>query len=208
MTNLKKVKENKLWIIDLDDTLFHQDINIRAYRRVPCRGKGETLELVKTIHSSKWKLHDIDDSLEYDFSDFKDERSFIDNAKPIGNNYQRILDMGAAYGYRHIVTAREQFYNQLYFVYHIQHRLWDDELAIHCVGDYITNEFSPPKAKQKTIRNLIKEKDYLSDPYQQVYMFDDCTKNLHAFMRLQEEFTYINFKAYEIRGSEFVEYTI
>lgn len=199
--------KRSLWLIDLDDTLFHTDVVIRAYKRIPCRGRGETLELVAQIPSSQYKCHNHDPELEYDFSDFRCEKKFIDSAYPIGNNWQRILDMGAVYGDRAIVTARETMNNQLYFCYHLRHKLNDDALLVYCTGDLGIGK--APENKQACIKQMLNMSNlYDVEPYDDVWFFDDCEKNLTKFLELKSAFPAITFHAYHVQGTEFVKFNL
>lgn len=162
-----------LWCIDMDDTLFTSYGYVTQIHPDGTRTK---------IHYDVWAKRPPNTDHLYDFSSFRDEKAFIDTAKPIGNNWQTILNLGAkdANARRIIVTARQNFNNQMYFVYHLKHKLDDDSLAIYCVGDEPFD--TAADCKYHVINRLITNSDYSA-----VVMVDDSMHNLETFLNLKRQ---------------------
>lgn len=186
-----------LWIIDMDDTLFTSYGHVDVY--------NDENELIDRIDSrdffwSKQEIEFYGPGKRFCFKYFRCTQDFIDTAKPIGDNWSRILALGAKDGDRHIVTAREHFDDQEGFESFVRSVLKDNDLGINCCV-YSEGQKHFPEAKQEVIRRLLKTKRY-----DRVHMFDDRPDNLDAFLDLRDEFDFTTFHAVHVEGENFCDY--
>lgn len=177
----------------MDDTLF--------------RSSGYVIETTPSgnkiqIPYDKWLTHvPTHKDSRFDYSNFRCVKTFIDTSEPIGDNWNKILSLGAAEGHKAIVTAREPFDNQMYFVYHLKHKLNDENISIYCVGDEPYN--TAAECKYHVIDRLL-----IGSKYTGVVMVDDSEMNLEYFLKLKERHPSKMFTTYLVNGESIRLYAV
>lgn len=191
--------KKELWVIDMDDTLFTSHGFVNLYKNDE-NGEEYIWERIdsRDFDFSNMPPLDLNDGYRVCFDFFKDTEAFIESAKLVGKNWERIWEAGAKNHHRLILTARETFNDQKGFEKFVRGVLKDPQLVITCCR-YCQTNFSPPLAKQEEVRKLLQR-----GIYQTVHMYDDSVPNLEAFKALKSEFPDIEFVAVKVNGEEFV----
>ena len=183
-------KDGGLTIFDIDDTLFHTTAMI---------GVKKGGHLIKRLTNQEFNNYSLKDGEELDFDEFRDSEKFYQESKPIN----RMLEKAKAI-IRHtenkpnskvvIVTARDDFDDKERFLDTFRkHGIDIDKVRVERAGKIKSIE-SPALKKYVIIHNMLNTKEF-----SRVRLFDDSMSNLKAFLKLQELFPSIQFKAFFVK---------
>lgn len=184
-------KDGSLTIFDIDDTLFHTTAMI---------GVKKDGHLIKRLTNQEFNNYHLGSGEELDFEEFKDSEKFYKESKPIG----RMLEKAKAI-IRHtennpnnkvvIVTARDDFDDKERFLDTFRkHGIDIDKVRVERAGKIKSIE-SPAIKKYVIIHNMLNTKEF-----SKVRLFDDSMSNLKTFLKLQEIFPSIQFKAFFVKA--------
>lgn len=178
------LKNNTLYVFDMDDTLFSTNTLIHI--------RDSSGKIVKSINSAEFTTHKLLPGQSYDTSEFEKADQFEMTSKPIIPMLARMKLFQATDNDIVIVTGRADFDDKEKFL-NVFRKLGIDIDRIHVYR--VGNDHGPENIavkKCKVIRRLLD-----THKYNHVVMYDDSLDNLNEFKNLNKEFTNISFNAYQ-----------
>lgn len=172
-----------LIIFDIDDTLVRSSANVYVMRN------NAVVKKLTTGEFTKYKL--AEDEI-FDFREFSCSKQFYESAKPIHSTVDTLKHDLAINNKVVMVTARADFNDRELFLDTFRSIGIDMDLVHVYRAGNITNGSIESK-KRDIVHHLLS-----ADKYAKAVMYDDCQKNLNAFMDLAEEFSDVKFFAIQV----------
>jgi hypothetical protein len=172
-----------LIIFDIDDTLVRSSANVYVVRN------NTVVKKLTTGEFTKYKL--AEDEI-FDFREFSCSKQFYESAKPIDSTVETLKHDIAVNNKVVMVTARADFNDREMFLDTFRSiGINMDQVHVYRAGN-IRNGSIESK-KRAIVHQLL-----AAEQYAKAVMYDDCQKNLNAFMDLAEEFPDVKFFAIQV----------
>jgi hypothetical protein len=191
--------KDSLHIFDIDDTLFHTNAKIDVIDPMG--------NVVQSLSNQEYNNHSLPEGYSYNFDQFKDASKFATESNPmdamlskVRKIYQNVQNKNATQGTDSKVilsTARSDFDNKDTVIkFFRDHGIPIDEgIHLHRAGN-VPGTQSPAEKK-----NFILQSKYLSPGhnFKSVHFYDDSTKNLDEFLKIQGSHPGVDLKAFHVR---------
>lgn len=176
---------NCLSIWDIDDTLF-ESLNTHVYVL-------HDNKIVKRLTTSEFNTYRLKPGETVDFFEFKDANIFFHTASPLSSNIKKAKDaIESNHTFMVTLTARTNFNDKGLFLKKMSMFGLDlNRPDTHAIRAGNLNMGSPSVAKAKIISECL-----ATNRFKSVYMYDDSSKNLDAFLALKSANKGVHFGAY------------
>lgn len=177
------VKTLSVW--DIDDTLFESP---ETHVYVIARNK-----IVKKLTTSEFNKYRLRPGESFDFTEFRDSKLFFHGAQPLNSNISKAKSaIESKNSMMLVLTARANFNNKKLFL--AKFKMYGLDLNTpesHVARAGELNISSTSQAKKTIIEECLN-----TNKFTHAHMYDDDSRNLDAFLTLENTFKNIKFKAF------------
>lgn len=183
---------NSLVFFDMDETLFTYKPDAMKIHVLDKRG-----EKVTSLSNQQFNTHKLEPGHSFDFTDFRSSEVFAKSAIPIKYMIAKLKAILRNNKNVEIITARSDLDNQAKFAAHLKEYGIDINKDVHVrrAGN-LRGGRTTAQSKALIIADAINNK---KEGYQKVYLYDDSSDNLAAFLALKSKFPKITFVAYLVQ---------
>jgi len=188
----KSVTNLSVW--DIDDTLFlSEDTHVQVINKN---------KIVKKLTTKEFNGYKLKVGEKFDYSEFRDANLFFNTAKPLSNNLKKAKQaLESKNTMVVILTARADMNDKKKFLnkFHM-YGLDMSKPNIHVSRSGNLN-MSTAAAKAEVLSQIL-----ATNRFTTVCMYDDDTKNLDSFLKIQTEKSKIKLDAYIVKGGKILPY--
>jgi hypothetical protein len=189
LSEKKDQVHNTLVLFDMDETLFTYKPNAMKIHVLDKSGKKVT-----SLSNQQFNTHKLEPGHSFDFTDFRSSDVFAKNAIPIKYMIAKLKAILRNNKNVEIITARADLDNQAKFAAHLREYGIDINKDVHVRRAGNLRSGNPAQSKALIIADAIKK-----EGYQKVYLYDDSSDNLAAFLALKSKFPKVTFVAYLVQ---------